>query len=123
LRWRPRTISACAAWSCTTPSTGRGEGGFAARCEGREDFDGGATIALEDLKAQPGDLVSLYATAKGARTEANTDMFFIQAEPFEKNYSQSRRKRGGGDAGGAAERRSADLEPPEGDHHGDLEPA
>ena len=59
-------------------------------------------IALEDFKVQPGDLVSLYATARGARAKADTDMFFIQAEPFERNYSQSQQEGGGGGGGGRA---------------------
>ena len=57
---------------------------------------GTATIALEDFKVQPGDIVSLYATAKDARKTVNTDMFFIEAQPFERNYSQSQQDGGGG---------------------------
>ena len=60
---------------------------------------GTATIALEDFKVQPGDIVSLYATAKDARKTVNTDMFFIEAQPFERNYSQSQQDGGGGGGG------------------------
>ena len=49
---------------------------------------------------EPGDIVSLYATAKDARTTANTDMFFIEAQPFERNYTQSQQAGGGGGGGG-----------------------
>ena len=58
--------------------------------------DASTTLALEDFKLVPGDMVSLYAEAKNARLESRTDMFFIQAEPFEREYSQSQMAGGGG---------------------------
>src|SRR5579875_249989 len=61
---------------------------------------GSMTLALEDFKVQPGDIVSFYAEAKDARTTARTDMYFIEAQPFERNYSQS--QQGGGGGGGGA---------------------
>ena len=61
---------------------------------------GSTTIALEDFKLEPGDLVSVYATAKDARNISKTDMFFIEAQPFERNYSQSQQGGGGGGGGG-----------------------
>jgi hypothetical protein len=54
-----------------------------------------AVISLEDFKVQPGDIVSLYATAKDARKTVNTDIFFIEAQPFERNYTQSQQAGGG----------------------------
>ena len=72
----------------------------AARRRASRPPPGSATIALEDFKVQPGDVVSIYATAKDARTTTNTDMFFIQAEPFERNYTQSQQEGGGGGGGG-----------------------
>jgi uncharacterized protein Smg (DUF494 family) len=54
-----------------------------------------ATIALEDFKLAPGDIVSLYAVAKGAFQSSTTDMFFIEAQPFERNYTQSQQAGGG----------------------------
>ncbi len=68
--------------------------------KGLKEADGSTTISLEDFKLVPGDLVSLYATAKDARTEARTDIFFIQAEPFEREFSQSQAAGGGGGGGG-----------------------
>ena len=56
---------------------------------------------MEDYKLMPGDIVSLYATAKDGKNSAKTDMFFVQAVPFEFNYSQSQQA-GGGGGGGAA---------------------
>src|SRR5437588_7690715 len=62
---------------------------------------GNTTLALEDFKVEPGDVVSIYATAKDARSKASTDIYFIEAQPFEKNYSQS--QQAGGDGGGGGD--------------------
>jgi hypothetical protein len=67
--------------------------------KGSKESNGTALLSLEDFKVQPGDVVAVYATANDARSTAKTDMFFIQAEPFERNYSQSQQA-GGGGAGG-----------------------
>ena len=67
--------------------------------KGTKTSDGNHVIALEDYKLSPGDIVSIYATARDARNTTKTDMYFIQAEPFERNYSQSQQA-GGGGAGG-----------------------
>jgi len=71
--------------------------------KGAKDADGSMTLALEDFKLIPGDLISVYATAKDANAEAHTDMIFIQADPFEKNYSQSQQSGGGGGGGGGGQ--------------------
>lgn len=68
--------------------------------KGVKQADGTTLIALEDYKLVPGDLVSLYATAKDSRAESRTDMFFVQAEPFEREFSQSQQMGGGGGGGG-----------------------
>src|SRR5260370_36034535 len=68
---------------------------------GSKSTTGTAALSLEDFKLEPGDVVSLYATAKDARTRQNTDIYFIEAQPFEKNYSQAQSAGGGG--GGGAE--------------------
>jgi hypothetical protein len=67
---------------------------------GVKQADGSLTISLEDSKLIPGDVVSLYATAKDSRTESRTDISFIQAEPFEREFSQSQQMGGGGGGGG-----------------------
>src|SRR5205823_13056347 len=65
--------------------------------------EGKTVLSLEDFKLAPGDIVSLYATAKDARNTSQTDMFFIEAQPFEREYSQSQQGGGGGGGGGAEE--------------------
>ena len=56
---------------------------------GAKTASGAALLALEEFHLVPGDIVSLYATAKDARSTSQTDIVFIQAKPFEFNYSQS----------------------------------
>jgi hypothetical protein len=68
--------------------------------KGVKSATGSMTIALEDYKAVPGDVVSLYAVAKDARDATRTDMYFIEAQPFERNFSQSQQGGGGGGGGG-----------------------
>jgi len=60
--------------------------------------EGSTTLYLEDHKLVPGDIVSFYATARNAIATNRTDMFFIQAEPFERSYTQSQQAGGGGGA-------------------------
>ena len=67
---------------------------------GDKQAEGSTTISLEAFKLVPGDLVSVYATAKDANAESHTDMIFIQAEPFEREFSQSQQSGGGGGGGG-----------------------
>ncbi len=67
---------------------------------GAKDASGSATLSLEDFKVQPGDVVSLYATAKDNHAETKTDISFIQVDPFEREFSQSQQGGGGGGGGG-----------------------
>ena len=67
---------------------------------GEKNADGSYTLPLEDFKLMPGDLVSLFATAKDGHAESRTDITFIQADPFEREFSQSQQMGGGGDGGG-----------------------
>lgn len=68
--------------------------------KGVKQADGSTTIPLENLKLVPGDIVSYYATAKDARTDAHTDIYFVQVDPFERDFSQSQQAGGGGGGGG-----------------------
>jgi hypothetical protein len=69
--------------------------------KGVQNASGKTLIALEDYKMEPGDVIALYATAKDAHVTSRTDMVFVQAEPFERNYSQS--QQGGGMGGGGGD--------------------
>jgi hypothetical protein len=70
--------------------------------KGSRRIEGKALLALEDFKLVPGDVVAVYATARDARTSSKTDIYFIEAQPFEREYSQSQQAGGGG--GGDLER-------------------
>jgi hypothetical protein len=78
------------------------------RQKGAKQAEGSTTLSLENFKLVPGDLVSVYATAKDANAEAHTDMIFIQTEPFEREFSQSQQS-GGGGAGGGQGNQSAQI--------------
>ncbi len=68
--------------------------------KGEKTADGSALLSLENFKVQPGDVVSVYATANDARTQSRTDIYFIQAMPFEFEFSQSQQSGGGGGGAG-----------------------
>jgi hypothetical protein len=68
--------------------------------KGQKEADGSTVLYFENLKMTPGDIVSYYASAKDAHAEAHTDMYFIQADPFEREFSQSQQSPGGGGGGG-----------------------
>src|SRR5664280_2403884 len=72
-----------------------------AMAAGGKTATGTSTIALEDFKVEPGDVVSMYAVAKDARAKTSTDIYFIEVQPFERNYTQS--QQAGGDGGGGGE--------------------
>jgi hypothetical protein len=71
---------------------------------GDKQASGSSVLALEDFKLVPGDLVSVYASAKDGRSESHTDMMFIQVDPFEREFSQSQQAGGGGGGGGGGQR-------------------
>jgi hypothetical protein len=58
--------------------------------------EGSTTIYLEDYKLVPGDIVSFYATARDALATSRSDIFFIEAQPFERTYTQSQQMGGAG---------------------------
>ncbi len=77
--------------------------------KGVKQADGSTVLSLENFKLVPGDVVSLYATAKDARADARTDIFFIQADPFEREFSQSQAQGGGGGGGGGGQDNPDDI--------------
>jgi len=55
-------------------------------------------LALEEFHLKPGDILGLYATARDATSTAQTDIFFLEAQPYEREYSQAQSD--GGQQGG-----------------------
>ncbi len=66
------------------------------KSKGAKETQGTTTIAFEDLKVVPGDVVSMYATARDANSKAQSEIVFAQAEPFDFKFSQSQQTGGGG---------------------------
>src|SRR5262249_31788591 len=66
---------------------------------GMKAAEGRYMLALEDYKMQPGDIVSVYAVAKDARETSRSDVVFVDAQPYERNYTQSQAGGGGGGGG------------------------
>ena len=66
---------------------------------GAKSSDGSHTLPLEDFKLVPGDVVSVYASARDGHAEARTDISFIQVDPFEREFSQSQQSGEGGGGG------------------------
>ena len=76
---------------------------------GAKEADGSYTLRLEDFKLVPGDLVSVYATAKDGHAETRTQISFIQADPFEREFSQSQQSGGGGGGGGGGQNNQTEI--------------
>ncbi|HEX5046333.1 MAG TPA: DUF4175 family protein, partial [Gammaproteobacteria bacterium] len=49
-------------------------------------------------KLEPGDVISYYAVAEDRGREVQTDLFFIEVQPFDRSFTQA--TQGGGGAGG-----------------------
>ena len=71
------------------------------KTKGAKDATGKTMIAFEDLKAAPGDMVSLYAVARDAHAAARSEIVFAQADAFDYKFSQSQQAGGGMSGGGA----------------------
>ena len=75
--------------------------------KGTKDAEAKTSISFEDLKAVPGDMVSLYAVARDAHTTARSEILFAQADAFDYKFSQSQQSGGMGGGGGGNE--SSDI--------------
>jgi len=64
--------------------------------QGAREARGRTVIALEDFRLQPGDIVAVAAAARDARAAAQTDIFFLEAQPFEREFQQSQTMGGAG---------------------------
>jgi len=73
------------------------------KSKGQKEAEGKSTLYFENFKVSPGDVVSLYATARDAKTTSQSEMIFAQAEPFDFKFSQSQQAGGGGGMGGGSD--------------------
>ena len=53
------------------------------------------TFYLEDFNLLPGDFISYYAKARDARSEALTDIYFLEVLPYDREYTQSQQAANG----------------------------
>ncbi len=69
------------------------------KAKGTKEAAGTTTLYFENFKVVPGDLVSLYATARDANTTSHSEIIFAQAEPFDFKFTQSQQMGGMGGMG------------------------
>jgi len=55
---------------------------------------------LENFSLVPGDIVAYYAAVRDAKVETKTDIYFIEVQPFEREFFQSQQMGAGGGEGG-----------------------
>ena len=67
---------------------------------GSTSFSTPHTFYLEEFDLQPGDFVSYWAEARDAVTTGTTDIYFLEVQPFDREYYQS--QQGGMPGGGGA---------------------
>lgn len=61
------------------------------------------TFFLEDLSLKPGDFISYYARATDVGSparQASTDIYFLEARPYRRDFRQAEQSGGGGGGGG-----------------------
>ncbi len=58
------------------------------------------TFYLEEYNLEPGDFISYYAQARDAVSDAQTDIYFLEVQPYDREYIQSQQAGGGGGGGG-----------------------
>jgi hypothetical protein len=61
------------------------------------------TAAPELRKLEPGDVISYYAVAKDRNREVQTDLYFVEVQPFDRSFTQSTQGGGGAGGGGAGQ--------------------
>ncbi|MCZ6769348.1 MAG: hypothetical protein O7D93_08895 [Acidobacteria bacterium] len=71
--------------------------------QGSSSFSTSHTFYLEEFDLQPGDFISYYAEARDAVSSSATDIYFLEVEPFDREYYQSQQSGGGGGGGGQRE--------------------
>ena len=71
--------------------------------EDAEDADADEPSAPADRNLEPGDLISYYAVAEDRGRTVQTDLFFVEVQPFDRSFTQSSQAGGGGGGGGGGQ--------------------
>ncbi|MCU1291625.1 MAG: hypothetical protein JWP08_475 [Bryobacterales bacterium] len=69
------------------------------KTKGKKEAAGKTTLFLENMNLTPGDVVSLWATARDVNKTSTSDILFAHAEPFDYKFRQSQQSGGGGGGG------------------------
>jgi hypothetical protein len=67
-----------------------------------KEVSAGHTLYLEEMKLEPGDVISYFARAADAGRTATTDIYFLEVRPFNREYRQAEQAGGAGSARGDA---------------------
>src|SRR5690606_33339089 len=62
-----------------------------------------AGAAPTEARLEPGDLISYYVVAEDRGRSAESDLYFIEVQPFERRFSQGSQAGGGGGGGAGGE--------------------
>lgn len=69
------------------------------KSSGAKEAERKTTLFLESMNLVPGDVVSMWATARDAGSTSTSDIVFVHAEPFDYKFRQSQQSGGGGGSG------------------------
>ncbi|MGI8785824.1 MAG: DUF4175 family protein, partial [Acidobacteriota bacterium] len=58
------------------------------------------TFFLEEFRLEPGDFINYYARARDGVRTTNSDIYFLEVQPFSREYKQSQQAGGAGQSGG-----------------------
>ncbi len=64
------------------------------------DADAAEPEGPAERSLEPGDLISYYAVAEDRGRTVQTDLFFVEVQPFDRSFTQSSQAGGGGGGGG-----------------------
>jgi hypothetical protein len=74
-----------------------------AAAQNEASAEAAAPAAPTMRKLEPGDVISYYAVAEDRGREVQTDLFFVEVQPFDRSFTQSSQGGGGGGGGGGGE--------------------
>lgn len=80
------------------------------KTRGSKEAQGKTTLYLENMKLVPGDVVTLWATARDANKTSTSDILFVHAEPFDYKFRQSQQAAGGGGGGADEEQKISERQ-------------
>src|SRR5262249_24816919 len=81
---------------------------------GAQEAEAKTLLQMEDLGGNtplvPGDLVTYYAVTQDRGQKAETDLFMVQVQPFERRFTEGQGGGGGGDGGASEQQQIAERQ-------------